>query len=344
MFRPIARMSKVLPWAAGSLIVTFVLAACGSAATGGAPQASASTATTSLTVSYSELVPDELAAWGASDAGLFKKNRLNVTLDYIPSANGVAALLSGQTQIANLGGSEVLSADAGGGDVVIVANLVPVYPYLLMVPADIQRASDLKGKKVGVSKFGSSSDVATRQVLQHEGLNPTTDVTIVQVGSAANRVSALKSGAIQGGLAQPPDTYTLQQQGLHALFDLAKLKLPAANTVVAVKRSYLQSHRSGVQAYVDSLVQSLAYERSHKKFTEDVLIKWEKLSGTTSLSPTYTFYMNEVFPKYPRPAAQNFEAAIRFEGTGSAKLASLKVASYLDPSLVQSASNRHLAG
>lgn len=322
----------------------LALAACGSAASSGSTSSATTAKVTPLTASYSELVPDELAPWGAADGGFFKKNGLDVTLNYIASANGVAALVSGEVQIAGLGGSEVLSADAGGSDLVIVANLVPVYPYLFMVPADIHKVADLKGKSVGVSKFGSSSDVATRQALQSQGLNPATDVTVVQVGSAANRVSALKSGAIQGGLAQPPDTYTLQQQGMHALFDMAKLKLPAANTVVAVKRSYLQSHRTVVQAYVDALIQAVAYERHHESFTENVVAKWQQLSNRSSLGPTYTFYMNEVFPPYPYPREQNFQATQKITGASNPKLAALDVTRYLDSSFVQSAANRHLAG
>jgi NitT/TauT family transport system substrate-binding protein len=340
MFRPMDHGPRLI----AAILPALALVACGSAAPGGQATTAPTGKATPVTASYSELVPDELAPWGAVDGGIFKKDGLDVTLDYVPSANGIAALVSGEVQIAGLGGSEVMSADAGGSDLVVVANLVPVYPYLFMVPADIQKVADLKGRKVGVSKFGSSSDVATRQALQREGLNPTSDVTLVQVGSAANRVSALKSGAIQGGMAQPPDTYALQRQGMHALFDVAKLKLPAANTVLAVTRGFLTSHRSVVQAYVDSLVQAVAYERGHRSFTEDVMAKWQKLSDRSVLGSTYGFYMSEVFPTYPYPRAQNFQATIKLEGASNPKLAALDPSKYLDASFVQSAANRHLAG
>ncbi len=333
-------MNRIMIGLTVTAVAALTLVSCGSSTTAAPTKA---VAPTPITASYSELVPDELGPWGAADGGFFRKNGLDVTLESISSSNGVAALLSGEVQVATLGGSEVMSADAAGSDLVVVANLVPVYPYLLMVTSDIHSVADLKGKKIGVSKFGSSSDVATRQALAKVGLS-STDVTIVQVGSAANRVAALKSGAIQGGLAQPPDTFTLEQQGLHPLFDLAKLKLPAANTVVAVTRSYLDSHKKVVQAYVDSLIEAVAYERSHQKFTEDVLVKWEKVTDSAVLGPTYSFYMKEVFPKYPYPRVQNFSGAIKFEEATDPKLASLDVASYLDSAFVQNAANRHLAG
>jgi len=103
-------------------------------------------------------------------------------------ANTMSALLSGQLQLAQVGGSEVLSAAARGADVVIVATLSPVFPYVFMAAADIRSPADLEGKKVGISTAGGSADIAIRQGLRQVGIGPDKDVTIVPVGSHVDSI------------------------------------------------------------------------------------------------------------------------------------------------------------
>lgn len=332
MFRP---KGLKLPFALAAILA---VAACG-----GTPGAgSSNSGPTALTASYSELIPDEWAPWAAADGGYFTKHNLNVTLTSIASATGVAALLSGQTQIAQLGGSEVLSAAAGGGDLVIVANLVPVYPYVFLVPSSITSPDQLKGKKIGISKKGGSADIATRAALKQLGLDPNKDVDIVETGSAANRVAALRSGAIQGGVSQPPESTKLVAAGFHVLLDMASQKVPAANTVVATTGAYLRGHKAVVQAYVDSLVQALARLRKDETFADQVLTKWEHITDTTTLGDTYKFYTQEVFPQYPFPRPEQYQPAIATLRSSNPNVASVDLAKLLDPSLVQSASDRKL--
>ena len=332
MFRPTFRTVIAIAVAASLLV------ACGGSSGG----SSSSGQKAKLTASYSELVPDELWPWGAAEGGYFSRNGLDVSLTSVSSTNGVAALLSGQVQLAQLGGSEVLSAAAGGADVQIIANLCPYYPYLFMASSSVTSMNDLKGKKVGISSFGGSSDTATRAGLRKEGLNPDSDVTIVPTGSSSNRIAALRSGSIQAGMSQPPESVTLQKEGFRPLLDLAKLKLPAANTVLAVRKSWAGSHHSEVQAYVDSVVQAVARERKDKEFTWNVLAKWQKLKDRLSLDPTYAFYMNEVFQAYPYPRAAQFADAVQVGQKKNSKLAGFNVAGALDDSYVKNAANRKL--
>ena len=326
----------------GPLIALTIVTACG-----GGPSTAASPSPgqkTALQVSYSEVIPDEWAPWAAADGGIFAKHDLDVTLQSIASANGVAALLSGQVQIAQLGGSEVLSAAANGGDLVIIGNLVPVFPYVFMSVPQVGSIADLKGKKVGVSKVGGSADIATRVALTKNGLDPAKDVTIVETGSAANRVAALKSGAIQGGVSQPPESTTMEQQGFHVVYDMAKQKLPAANTVVATTGAYLKAHKQVIQDYVDALVESIARLRRDRPFAQQVLTHWEKITDRQLLDSTYTFYTQEVFATYPTPRVEQYQAAVDALKKTNAKLATYDVSKALNPSFVASAQSRKVGG
>src|SRR5207248_3441445 len=145
---------------------------------------------------------------------------------------------------------------ANGADLVIVATLAGYYPYLFEVNQDIKTPRDFVGKKIGVSSIGGSADIATRVYLRQQGIDPEKDVTIVATGSSQNRTAALLSGAIQAGMAAPPDSLAVEAIGLRPIADLASLHVPSANTAVVFQRAFVEANHDLVQRYVDSLVEA----------------------------------------------------------------------------------------
>jgi len=245
-------------------------------------------------------------------------------------------------QVAQVGGSEVLSANAEGGDLVVVAQLAGVYPFVLEVAAKITSIADLKGKKIGVSSVGSSSDIATRAALKKLGLDPDKDVTIVPVGSAAQRTAAMLSGAIDAGVSQPPDSLAVEKAGFHVLYDLASQKLPSANTSVVVTRTFLTANKAVVQRYVDSLVQGIKKLKADRQFGIDVLKKYFKSTDDVAMAATYDFYAQLVTATQPFPKPEMFADAQTILGAKSDKVKSYDVTRMLDTSFVQSAVDRGL--
>jgi NitT/TauT family transport system substrate-binding protein len=300
----------------------------------------------SVTVGYSNIAGDEISLWVAVDQGYFGAHGLNVDAQLLAGgANTVAALLSGQIQFAHAGGSEALSATANGADLVVVAMLAPVYPYVFEVTPDIKSVNDLIGKTIGVATIGGSADVATRVVLRQNGLDPTRDVTIVATGSAQNRTAALMSGAIQGGMAGgPPDTLALEAQGLHPLFDLAALKLPAANTSVIARRTWVNANRDVVQRYVDGLVEATAHLRVDKPGTVAVLKNYYKSDDDNAMGATYDFHVGEVLAALPIPKPEQFADAIDQLSQSNPRINDVDLGKLLDPTFVQDAADRGLGG
>lgn len=115
-----------------------------------APSAAPNQALVPLAASYSEVIGTNLPVWIAQEGGYFRRSGLDVNLQSITSTTTIPALLSGQTQIALVGGSGVLSAVSQGADLVVLGTLLGVYPYVFEASADIQTPADLKGKRVGV--------------------------------------------------------------------------------------------------------------------------------------------------------------------------------------------------
>ncbi len=308
-----------------------------------APAAAAGPAV-ALHVSYSNLIADNLPEWLALESGIFKQNGLDVTLDNIVSSTGIPALLSGQVQIGHLGGSETLSAAAEGGDLVVISITGPVYPFVFMAPASVTSIDQIKGKKIGVSNVGSSSDIATRVMLKKVGLDPDKDVSIVAVGSLQNRMAALLNGAIDGGVAQPPDQLLLEDKGFHVIYDLAAQHLPSVGDSIVVQRAWLNANHDVVQRYIDSIVQAIAASKKNKEQSIPVLQKYLKNDDLRALSVTYDFFVGTVTPQYPVVRADLFSDAVEQLSTTNDKIKTFDLNKILDNQYVQSAIDRKVGG
>jgi ABC-type nitrate/sulfonate/bicarbonate transport system substrate-binding protein len=334
--RPGLRLTVSAAW-------VLLLSGCG---TGAVPAATPvpTVVKTHVTASFSNIAPTVLPLWVAQERGLFDKHGLDVDLQYVASATSVPAVISGQMQMAEVGGSEVLGAIAGGADLVIVSTDTPGYPYVMEVAPGIQAPADLRGKSIGISRFGSSSDIATRVVLKSIGLDADRDVLLVQTGSVSERVAAMQSGAIQAGLAGPPDTRTVERLGWHPLFDLAALGLPAVTLSQVVQRGYRDAHRDQVQAYVDSLIDGIAEVRRDRAFAIEVLRKNLKIDDNDDLNLAYDYYVRpELMPTLPYVRPEQFSDTVAILGQKNEQLGKLDLPRVLDTSFVKNAEDRGLA-
>jgi NitT/TauT family transport system substrate-binding protein len=294
-----------------------------------------------MVVSHSQLTstPNEAAL----AAGLFAKHNLNVDLRYIPQgATGMQVLLSSQTNVGELGGAEMVAAAANGADIVILANLEPVYPFKFMVMKDIQKPDDLKGKKIGVTTVGSVDDTSIRAALPTFGLNPDKDVTLVPVGPEPARVAALINGQIQATDATPAAAIQLENNGAHALFDIAALNLPAATAALVAQRSWVASHKDQTQRYIDAIVEAIAKERKDKAFEQDVMRKTFDIQDQKVLDAVYDYYVLKTMAAVPLPKLEQFKATADQVALQNPKVKELDVAKILDASFVQSAVDRGL--
>ena len=336
--RPTLRAATVL-LAAVALVGCNANAPMGDVGTSARDQAPGTTPL-KLTMSYSNLTPDQWPVFIAEDLGLFAQHGLDLDLRQIDSSTGVAALIAGETQAAAIGGSEVMAAATEGADLAIIAGLTKTFSFRFMAPKDVQRVEDLRGKRVGVSRFGSSSDVATRLALQRLNLAPNRDVEIVQVGSLSARIQALESGAIQGGVAQPPDTARLAKTGNHVLFDVSDLNLPAATSTIAARRDDLTARRPALQAMIDAMTEALAVHRNDPEAAKAVLGRWLNQEDPEALQEAWEFYVQKIFPHVPRMEVAQLEAARAIIAEENPRIASYDVTKLIDNSLAESAETR----
>jgi ABC-type nitrate/sulfonate/bicarbonate transport system substrate-binding protein len=213
----------------------------------------------------------------AQDAGFFKKNGLDVDLVYIGSTTiAIAAIVAQDIQVGNAAGSGVANAAVRGADAISVGCVINVLAYELVVLDSIKSPEDLKGKAIGISRFGSVSDVAARELLKGLGLRPMEDVKILQVGGAAERAAGFSRGVI-AGFPSPPANVFLIPGGLphRVLADMADLKKPYQLPFICAvtTKSYLAKNRSVVKRVVMSLIEASHYFRTNKDGAQKIVAK-----------------------------------------------------------------------
>jgi NitT/TauT family transport system substrate-binding protein len=321
----------LVPLAAATLVL---LAACSSPAKPEATPSSGPAQLIPVTIAYSGQTADEAPLWIAKEGGYFKKNGLDVTLKYLSGNTGVPALLSGQVQVASIGGSDALAAIAQGASIKYVLTLAPVFPFQLWVQPQYDSASKLKGQRVGVTSVSGSQYAATVLALQTLGLKPT-DVQITPLGSTPNVDSAMVSKSIAAAASHPPGTSQYAAAGAVDLVNLASKKVPTANSGFAIESTYATAHANVVQKIVDSTVSAIQREKSDKSFTEKTLTKYMGLTDKTQLDATYKFYADNVLVPVPMPTTQQFTATQQALGATNATIKSVKLSSFVDQSFVK---------
>jgi NitT/TauT family transport system substrate-binding protein len=329
-----------------SASVAPTVAASQAASASGAPADKPLACCKKVVAAYSNISADDWVMWYAFEKGIFKERGLDVDMQSINGgAQTSAALLANQIQVAQFGGSEALSANAAGAELVMVANMAPVYPYILYAQKQFKTVQDLKGQKIGASNKGGSSDIATRAALKANGLDPDKDVSIQYVGSHANRTAALLNGSIAAGVDDPPEDQDLVKAGLNPVYDLNKL--PASNTGIIVQRSYLTANKDVVQAYIDATVIARSRMAKDKDGALAILTKYFNLKDQDSATHAYNFFIagtSPVTPVYPTPALEQFKDAQAILGVDNDKVKAFDVSKMIDASLVKSAQDRKIGG
>jgi len=150
----------------------------------------------------------------SKNAGLFGKYGLNMELISFPGGTvGVQALIAGDIQFATQDGVATLTANLRGANVYFVGGMINTFPFLILSRSEIKTPQDLRGKRILISRYGSSSDTAARAAVEKYGLKPDKDVFILQGGGESERFAALKAGIVDAAIVSPPLNLAGKQLG-----------------------------------------------------------------------------------------------------------------------------------
>ena len=231
-------------------------------------------------------------AFVAQDAGLWKKHGLDTRVIVFEAGSTLAQVArSGDVKFAINSGPTTIAARTQGADSVIIASLVNTLPYSLVVAKGINKWSDLKGKKIAISRFGSGTDTAIRLVCKKFGLDPAKDIIILQGGTQPSRLQALAAGAIDGTLVSPPLDLTAKKQGYPIMVNIAELGIPYPQLVIETTDRFNRENPHLVKNFLKGFIESAHYVAAHKEETKRIITKYLKTADPEILEATYHSFM-----------------------------------------------------
>lgn len=234
----------------------------------------------------------------AREAGLFKKNNLDFELVFIQSSGAAtAAMLGGDAEVGILGAVGVLQATIkGAGDFVLVGTIKNILTHSIVAKPEIKRPQDLKGKRIGVTRFSSNSHYFVQQALARYGMDAGKDVLVRQTGGDVAGLAALTNGQVDAMsiLTYGPSAIA---QGFHYVIVGADLKIPYAAASLTTRRSVIARRPQVIGGYMRALAEAAKIVHSDKEFSLKVLGKFLRINDRKILEATYELELPAIEPR-----------------------------------------------
>ena len=276
--------------------------------------------------------------WAANDRGLLKKYGFESEIIAMQGGTQLAqAVIGASIPIAVMGGA-YLTAAVRGADLVMIATHMDKFPYSLIVKPNIKKVEDLKGTKLAISRFGSSSDAGLRVALQKLGLNPDKDVTILQVGGQTERFAALKGGTVDGTVVIPPLSGAAQRLGYNALINMTELGIPYPQEGVVVSRQMIGSRRETIIRFLKAYIEGVKELKTDKEFAIAVMAKHLRLDrkkDREALEDSFKEVVIEQMLKIPSINLEAIKVGLDLLGKDKPARASSNPRDYVDGTLMQ---------
>lgn len=179
------------------------------------------------------------------------------------------ALMSGQVDYHGLADS-ALALAARGAEVKVIFYGADRPMYFLLSRDDIESVTQLKGKKVGISRYGGTSDLSARLVLSHFGVEPDSEAAILQIGGESARIAALKSKSVDAAIVTVPNIIKLRGHGFRELAWVGDVVEFASNGYVTTDQR-IRERPEEVKKVLRALYRGLRYAKENRSGTIDVI-------------------------------------------------------------------------
>lgn len=291
-------------------------------------------AKTQLRVAYSSISGSAVIPWIAVDKGIFAKYDLDVELIYVAGSPAMQSLLGGTTQLSIQGIEPVMRVNAQGGDTVMIVGLVTKPPFSIIVRPEIREPKDLKGRAMGVTRFGSVTDALLRLALDKWGLRPETDVPIIQMGGVPPILSGMQSKKIFGGPISLPTLAVAKQEGFRELVDLGELIPDYQSAGVVTRKAFLRQNPEIARNFVRAMGEAIAVFKTDVAFSKKVIKDRLKIDDALVQEETQRTYLNYV-PRVPYPTRAGIALIKAFLEKSEPQLKPLSVDDQIDNSFVR---------
>lgn len=284
---------------------------------------------------YSSITSVFLPLWIGKETGLYKKEGLDVPLVYIPTSSTMGqAMFAREVHISTVNATTVVHSGLQGGDLLHIGALINTTAFYIMARPEIATVQDLKGKRVGVTRMGSSSDFAMREYLLKNKLQPGRDVNIVQVGGMPETAAALGSGAISAAPVSSPMSYVAEQKGNKILANLANEGIYFVIAGISTSRKFLRERRSDAKIFLRGYGRSVHFMFQQKEEAKKILRKYVKIDDPGALEGSWK-YAADFTEKIPLVKREGVQVVLDQEAGKNPQAKNFTAEQFYDNSLVQ---------
>jgi NitT/TauT family transport system substrate-binding protein len=246
----------------------------------------------------------------AKDRGLFAKYGLVSEIVYIPGGTtNVQVLVSGSLDLSQLSGAPGVAANLEGADIVYILGLLDKLNYQLVTRPEIKSVEQLKGKKLGVSRFGSSADFGLRAVLKRLRIDPAKDVSILQIGDEPARIAAITSGNIDGTVANAPFGIEAERLKLNIVADSVKMDIPFFNTGLLGSKKYLDKQDAKVMNFLRAYLEAIKILKTEREYSVKALAQFTRVQNLKAIQEGYDYFNHQLQP-VPYPSVDAMQAVV----------------------------------
>lgn len=267
----------------------------------------------------------------AQMGGLFLRNGLNVEIIFTRAA--IETLVAGEVEFGQMTGALMSSAKLQGADPVMIAGIQDQLDDRLVARPAIKSMEDLKGKRIGIFRFGSASHLRVLNILPRYGLSER-DVAFLQIGDNPARLIALLGGAIDATLLPPPDHLEALRGNMKLLLNLRELNVSYQGTGLVTTQRLLAKRRDLARRFIKSYVEAIHLVKTNPEVSKRAFSKYRQTKDEKQLEDAYQTLREVVKPK-PYPSLEGFNTIIKdaVERIPAAKSANAK--DFIDASLLE---------
>lgn len=283
-------------------VVIFAVLTCSSAPTSAAEL-------TTIRIGHNGF-SSELPFYVGKDAGIFVKYGFNLEPIFIlGGSTAIQALIGRSLDLLMGGATPMLAAVMNGAQMKIIGGMNNRIPFALLAQPEIKTGAQLKGKKIGITRFGSNTDFIARLAAQEFGLNPKTEITIVHAGAPDSRLLALKVKAVDATLFNIEQAVAARKLGYNLLLNFADKPIDYTHIAIIARDETIKTQPEMLRRFMRACVESIRYYKSRKEEVIKKGVQLQKLIDRDAVEAGYIANVKSL-PDDGRPTAQGTQLVI----------------------------------
>lgn len=288
-----------------------------------------------LAMGYSSASGVFAGLWVAQEGGIFEKYDIDSHLVLIASGSlMVQAMLGGDLPIAGAAGSAAVDASLGGADIVMFGSMVKVPAFYIMALPDIKTIDDLRGKAVGVTRFGSSTDFTIRYVLRKQGLEPGRDVTLIQTGDLFAAAAMLRTKAIVAAPFSSPANLRAEEAGAKVLMNMGKAGVYFPHDAFMARRSFINANGDLTRRFLKAYGEAVYRLFTDRELSRRAIAKYGRASDAKTQDAVYQYALDYV-DKIPYNTREGIQEVLNQIAPRNAKAKTAKPEEFYDDRFVK---------